>query len=235
LKYTKNKSQGNKFQGENMKPIKRIVFVISVLLIALSCNLFSGTGESSVEDVAPVQEEEVAPSEEDAASTEEVIPIEPPLPTNTLIPPTNTSEPPTDTPEPETISGEEETITIGGFSFHIVEVAYDSTALGMAPSNMGASDQIVWVEFELLSGDQTAFESLEITLTNGSGQSSDAIILASNGMMQMLATVTITGQKANYTPEEQNIAWAFVFPKSVVELYLNFPSGEIVDLTPILP
>jgi hypothetical protein len=218
-----------------MRPQKHIVFVISVLLVAMSCNLFSGTGQSSVEEAGPAQEDEVVSVEEVDNKAEEVAPTKPQPPTNTPIPLTDTPTPPTDTPEPEAISAAESTITIGEFSFRIVEVAYDSTALGMAPSNMGSGDQIVWVEFELLSGDQSAFESLEITLTNGNGRSTDAVILASNGMMQMLATVTMTGKKANYTPDAENIAWAYVFPKSESELYLSFPSGEIVDLTPVMP
>jgi hypothetical protein len=123
---------------------------------------------------------------------------------------------------------------IGEFTFRIVEVAYDNTALGMAPSSMGSNDQIVWVEFELLSGDQTDFEGLQISLTDGS-QNSDAIILASNGMMQMLATVTMTGEKGKFTPSEDHIAWAYVFTKNAGELYLSFPSGEIIDLIPVLP
>jgi hypothetical protein len=218
-----------------MSSRKRIIIAISVLLVAMSCNFIMGDRQPPAEDSASVKEEEAASVEDDNTSEEQVAPTEPPQPTNTAIPPTDTPELPTDTPEPEAISAAESEITVGEFTFRIVEVAYDKTALGMAPSNMGANDQIVWVEFELLSGDQTAFGSLQITLTDGSDQSSDAIILASNGMMQMLATVTMTGEKAKFTPGNESIAWAYVFPKNANELYLNFPSGEVVDLTPIMP
>ena len=218
-----------------MRSRKYFILVICAWLISMSCNLFSGIGQTSVEDVAPAQADEATSIEEDAAKAEEATPTEPIPSTNTPIPPTDTPTPPTDTPEPEAISAAESTITIGEFQFHITEVAYDSTALGMAPSNMSSSDQIVWVEFELLSGDSTAFQSLQISLTNGNGKSSNAIILASNGMMQMLATVTMTGKKGNFTPDAENIAWAYVFPKSASELFLSFPSGEMIDLTPILP
>ena len=82
-----------------MRPQKHIVFVISVLLVAMSCNLLSGTGQSSGEDAGPVQEEEVASGEEDATTVEVETPVEPLPPTNTPIPPTDT---PTEVPATET-------------------------------------------------------------------------------------------------------------------------------------
>jgi hypothetical protein len=156
-------------------------------------------------------------------------------PTETPIPPTETAVPPTDRPEVETISAADASISIRELSFRIVEVAFDDTAVGMAPAGMSPNDQIVWVAFELLSGDPGGFESLQISLTDNDGRSSEAIILASEGMVQMLATVTMVAASGNYMPEKENITWAYVFPKDAVELYLKFPSGEIVDLTPVLP
>ena len=215
-----------------MKPQKRIILVVSVLLITISCNFIMGNGQSQVEEPPPSKEEvkeekEIKQEEEEEIAEEEILPTE-------LPPPTDTPLPPTDIPEPEAISAADPEITIGEFTFRIIAVGYDSTALGMAPSNMGAGDQIIWVECELLSGDQSAFESLEITLTDG-WHSSDAIILASNGMMQMLATVTMTGKQGKFIPDEQNIAWAYVFPKNAINLTWIFPSGEVVDLTPVMP
>jgi hypothetical protein len=50
----------------------------------------------------------------------------------------------------------------------------------------------------------------------------------------MLATVTMKGDSSDYQPGEDNIVWAYVVPKGVDELYLNFPTGEVVDLTPFI-
>ena len=215
-----------------MKPQKRIILAASVLLFTISCNLFMGNEPSQVEEPHPSKEEvkeekEIKQEEAEENIEEKISPTETPPPTDTPIPPT-------DIPEPEAISAADPEITIGEFTFRVIAVGYDSIALGMAPSSMGAGDQIVWVECELLSGDQAAFESLEIVLTDGS-QNSDAIILASNGMMQMLATVTMTGKQGKFIPDEQNIAWAYVFSKTAVELTWIFPSGEVIDLTPVMP
>jgi hypothetical protein len=125
-------------------------------------------------------------------------------------------------------------ITIGDFKFRIVGVVFDETAMGFVPVDMGADDQVMFVEFELLAGNKEAFKSLEITVSHGSGQKSKAVILISGGMMQMLATVTMKGDSSDYQPGENNIVWAYVVPKGVDKLYLNFPTGEVVDLTPFI-
>jgi len=204
----------------------------SVLVMTLMGLLLVGCGRT--ETISEVPDDNILePTEIKAAPTEPVEPAAPP--TGTTIPPTETAVPPTDTPEIIFISAAEESITIGEFSFRIVEIAYDETAMGMAPAGMGAGDQIVWVEFELVSGDQAGFEKLQITLKDNAGKSSDAIILASDGMMQMLASVTMMAASGNFAPKAENIAWAYVFPISVGELYLEFPGGEVVELTPVLP
>jgi len=210
-----------------MKKQVPITLVVMALLLTMSCNVLAGRGQSS-------ETEEVAA--EKGTATQVLPPTNTAAPpTATRVPPTNTPLPPTDTPEPEAISAAEPTITIDEFGFRIAEVAYDSTAVGMAPSSMGSGDQIVWVEFKLLSGDQAAFEELQIKLADGGNRSAEAIILASNGRMRMLETLTLTATKVKHLPDAQNIAWAYVFPKSAGELYLFFPSGEKVDLTPVLP
>lgn len=139
-----------------------------------------------------------------------------------------------DTAAQKAIPTSEASITIGDFKFRIDEVALDKTAMGFAPVNMGKGDQVVFVEFELLAGDKDAFKSLEITVSYGSGQKSKAFILISGGMMQMLATVTMKGNSSDYQPGEYNVTWAYVVPKGVNELYLNFPTGEVIDLRPFI-
>jgi hypothetical protein len=125
-------------------------------------------------------------------------------------------------------------ITIGDFKFRIVRVVFDETAMGFVPVDMGAGDRVMFVEFELLAGNKEAFKSLETTVSHGSGQKSKAVILISDGMMQMLTTVAMKGDSSDYQPEEDNIVWAYVVPKGADKLYLNFPAGEIVDLTPFI-
>lgn len=139
-----------------------------------------------------------------------------------------------DTAAQKAIPASEASISIGDFKFRIVEVVFDKTAMGFTPVNMDKGDQVMFVEFELLAGNKEAFKSLEITVSHGSGQKSKAVILISGGMMQMLATVTMKGVSSDYQPGKDNIVWAYVVPKGVDKLYLNFPTGEVVDLTPFI-
>jgi hypothetical protein len=139
-----------------------------------------------------------------------------------------------DTAAQKAIPALQSPITIGDFKFRIVGVVFDKTAMGFTPVNMDESDQVMFVEFELLTGNKEAFKSLEITVSNGSGQKSKAFILISGGMMQMLATVAMKGVSSGYQPGEDNVTWAFVVPKGVDKLYLNFSTGEVVDLKPFI-
>lgn len=132
------------------------------------------------------------------------------------------------------IPASQSSIMIGDFKFRIVKVVFDKTAMGFVPVDMDESDQVMFVEFELLAGNKEAFKILEIMASFGSGQKSKAFILISGGMMQMLATVTMKGVSSNYQPGEDSVVWAYVVPKSVDKLYLNFPTGDRVDLTPFL-
>jgi hypothetical protein len=125
-------------------------------------------------------------------------------------------------------------ITIGNFTFHIVGVVFDKTALGLVPLDITASDRVMLVEFELLSGNRETFRSLRISLVGPFGRKLDAVIMASNGMIKALTAVTIKGDSSGYKPGKDNIAWAYVVPKSTNELFLNFPEGEIVDLSPLI-
>lgn len=208
----------------------RVLFIMLVTILLIGCGQDRAIPTATQESSPPPIEESKIATETEIASTDTEVP-----PTETMEPPTETPIPPTETPEITTISAAEDSIEIGVFSFRIVEVAYDDTAFGLVPSSMSAGDQIVWVAFELQSGDQGDFESLEITLTDQAGQQVEPVALASGGMMKMLASLTMTGESGKYIPEDANISWAFAFPKNVAELYLEFPGGEIVDLTPIMP
>lgn len=136
--------------------------------------------------------------------------------------------------EQKAIPASQSSLAIGDFEFRVVEVVFDQTAMGFVPVDMGASDQVMFVEFELLTGSKEDFKSLEITVSNGSSLKANAFILISNGMTQMLATVTMKGVSSDYRPGEDNVTWAYVAPKGVDKLYLNFPTGDRVDLTPFI-
>ena len=139
---------------------------------------------------------------------------------------------PANPPVQQAISEFPASITVGDFKFRIVEVTFDETAMGFVPVDAVPDDQVMFVEFELLEGNSESFKALEISVTDNSGHKSNAFIVTSGGMIQMLATVIMKSASSYYQPMEDNIAWAFLVPKGVDELYLNFPTGEMIDLTP---
>jgi hypothetical protein len=140
----------------------------------------------------------------------------------------------TETPAQKAITASKASITIGDFKFRIAKVVFDEAAMGFVPVNMSAGDRVMFVEFELLTSNKEAFKVLEITVAHNSGQKSKAFIMTSGGIIQMLSSVTVKGTSSDYQPGEDNIAWAYVIPKDVDELYLNFPTGDVVNLTPFI-
>lgn len=123
---------------------------------------------------------------------------------------------------------------IGDFEFRICNILFCDTAGGFVPRDMGVDDQVMFIEFELLSGDKEAFQSLQIRVKDSFGHKSNAFILASGGMMQMLTAVNMTKASSEYRPNKDNIAWAYIVKRDVDELYLNFPTGEVIELTPLV-
>lgn len=142
--------------------------------------------------------------------------------------------PPTATSPPAAIQASQESITCAGFDFRIDRLGFDSTMQGLLPKDMGANSHILFVEFELLSGAKEAFEGLTIPISTGSGYSSEPIALISSGSIMLLATLTMTGEAGQYDPVARNITWAYVVPKNAAALYLNFPTGEVIDLSSLL-
>jgi len=132
------------------------------------------------------------------------------------------------------IPASRESIVIGDFKFRVAKVTFDETAMRFIPVDMGPDDRVMFVEFELLEGSKDAFKALEIAVADGSGQKSNAFIVTSGGMIQMLATVVMKSASLYYQPGEDSIAWAYVVPRDVSKLYLNFPTGEIIELTPVI-
>jgi hypothetical protein len=125
-------------------------------------------------------------------------------------------------------------ITIGGFRFRIARVAFDTTAMGFVPEDMGPKDLLMFVEFELLSGNRDDFKGLGITLDGGLGTRSKAAVLASGGMMKALSALTIKSLSSLYLPENANIAWAFVVKEGERDFFLTFPTGDVISLAPLI-
>jgi len=157
-----------------------------------------------------------------------------PLTTNSTALSTDSPISPTDAPAQNAIPASKESITISDFRFRVVKVVFDETAMGFVPVDMSADAQVMFVELELLTSNKEAFKDLEIAVSHNSGQKSKAFILTSRGIIQMLSSVTVKGTSSDYQPGEDNISRAYVVPKEADELYLNFPSGEVVDLTPFI-
>jgi hypothetical protein len=125
-------------------------------------------------------------------------------------------------------------ISIGTFTFRITAVVFDQNALGFAPPDMKASDRIIFVEFKLLAGDVDDFKDLTVPISCEAGQEFPPVLLTSGGVVKMLATMTMKGRPGNYRPHAENIAWAYVVSREATKFHLHFPSGEVVDLTPLI-
>jgi len=132
------------------------------------------------------------------------------------------------------ISASNAAMTIGGFTFRIVGIAFDKTALGFVPVDIDAGDEVMFIEIDLLSGSRESFRNLRLTVASPSGRKMNPIIMASEGMLKTFAAVSMKGVSSGYQPGKSNIAWAFAVPRGTAELFLNFGTGEVVDLSPLI-
>lgn len=131
-----------------------------------------------------------------------------------------------------TVQAADRQIAVGGFRFRIVRVAFDATATGFVPEDMGPKDRLMFVECELLSGHRDDFKGLTIVLDRGSGRRSRASVLFSGGMMKALTALTVKSASYDYRPANSNIAWAFVVQESEMDFSLIFPTGTAIELAP---
>ena len=132
------------------------------------------------------------------------------------------------------ISASAKSIAIGDLQFRIVKVVFDKTAMGFVPSNMGEDQQVLYVELQMLSDLKETFKNLHMKLTDGTGKRSKAIMLISGSIIQMLSNVIWKGTSSEYRPGKESIVWAYVVSKYQNEFYLNFPTGEVIDLSPLI-
>ncbi len=141
------------------------------------------------------------------------------------------TEEPTPSPEPQAFSASDDVIAISGFEFHVVQTAYETSVMGMKPAGGGS---ILFVELELLSGIKAEFEEMQPGLESASGTASKPVALISGGYVKTMTSLTYTGESTSYQPDPENVTWAFTTAGNASELYLVFPSGEKVDLSPLL-
>ena len=160
-------------------------------------------------------------------------------PTETSIPPTpaptETSVPPTDTTTPEIVPASQESITVREFEFRVVQIALDEAIFGSLPNNMGSSDQILFLEFELITGENEAFANLMPVIVLESGQKREAAAWIGDKFVNVLTVMTFTGTASEFSPGDTSVALAYVVPQNPGTLLLEFPSGVLIDLTPLMP
>jgi hypothetical protein len=139
-----------------------------------------------------------------------------------------------DSPAQKVIPASRESMAIDGFKFRIAAVTFDETAMGFVPVGMSEGDRVMFVEFEVLEDSKDSFKDLEITISCASGRKSKAFILTSGGIMQMLATVTLRNSGSTHEPGKDNITFVYAVPKGADGLHLHFPTGETIDLAPLI-
>ena len=100
---------------------------------------------------------------------------------------------------------------------------------------MTVVDGVDVVEFDLLSGDEGAFTDLEIVVADGGTTRANPIALLSGGSMMVLVNLTQTAAEIGYRPDRETITSAYVVSTTTTELFLQFPTGEGVSLSPLLP
>jgi len=145
----------------------------------------------------------------------------------TSIPPTDVPTPsatntPTPIPAPTAIPGSETPFSVGDFQLQITSV---SLGAGMfAPAGMAADETVLNVEIKVLSGEPDivakADGEFDVWTIDNSGRRNST----------RASTSTRTGDGEIIT-----IKWLFGVAKSSESLYLHFPGGVTVDLSPLLP
>ncbi|HEY44739.1 MAG TPA: hypothetical protein G4O11_12220 [Anaerolineae bacterium] len=160
-------------------------------------------------------------------------------PTETLAPPTSvltdTPVPPTNTPAPVIVPASQESITVDEFEFRVVRIALDEAIFGMVPNSMGEGDQILFIEFELTTGENEAFANLRPAIVLESGEKHQVAAWIGDKNVHTLTDMMYTGAASEFSPTEDLVALAYVIPQRPGALLLEFSSGVLIDLTPLMP
>jgi hypothetical protein len=134
------------------------------------------------------------------------------LPTAT---PPNTPIPPT--PTIAAIPGSNEPVVIGDFKLNISTVVLSDKGFnGMVPYPMAADETVLAIEVILISGELADLSHLDVWVTDEQGNRKDS-------------GTTLSMDSKN------QVVWLFPVAKSAHSFSLHFPSGEVIDLSPLLP
>lgn len=155
-------------------------------------------------------------------------PASTPTPTNTPLPPTaaatNTPIPltATNTPIPPTptitaIPGSKAPVVIGEFNLSISTVDLNDKGFnGLAPYPMTADQTVLAVEVTLISGDLENLSDLKVWVVDEQGNQTNSG-----------ATLSVASKN--------QVIWLFPVAKTSHSFFLHFPSGEVIDLSLLLP
>jgi hypothetical protein len=206
---------------EEMNVRNSVHFTIGLMLVALLIAGCSGT-----------------PAEPTSIPTQTPVPPTS-APTETLAPPTpaptETSAPPTNTPTPAIVPASQESITVDEFKFQVVRIAHDEAIFGMVPNNMGEGDQILFIEFELTTGENEAFANLRPAIVLESGEKHQVAAWIGDKNVYTLTDMMYTGAASEFSPTEDLVALAYVIPQRPGALLLEFSSGVLIDLIALMP
>ena len=124
---------------------------------------------------------------------------------------------------------------MGEFEYRVVQIAFDEAVFGSVPIAMGTSDQILFLEFELIEGENESFTNLMPEIVLESGQRREPVAWIGDNYVNVLTTMTFSGTASEFSPSETSVALAYVVPQNPGSLLLEFPSGVLIDLTPLMP
>ncbi|MBN2556675.1 MAG: hypothetical protein JXA97_12110 [Anaerolineales bacterium] len=197
----------------NMRVSIKPVFVLLLALLVLAA---CGVPAEAPPIVVPADTAVLIPLT--AISTDTAVPI----------PPTKTPE-----PAPAVIPATQDPIQVGAFEFRVLQTAFDDGIGGMVPHGMG-NDRILFIEFEMISGDNADFAALKPVVVLESGELREPVAIISANTISTLADMTYTGVSGSYAPSEGAVVLAYVVPADPGNVLLEFPAGEIIDMTPLM-
>lgn len=124
---------------------------------------------------------------------------------------------PTRIPSPAAIPGSETPFTVDGFEVQISSVGLGESFKGFALPDMTDDEMVLGIEIRVLSGDSKSFGKLDTWVSDENGRE------------------TAIGAATRTTNKEVWVTWLFAVAKTSNTFLLHFPSGEAVDLSPLLP
>ena len=129
-------------------------------------------------------------------------------------------QPAADTPVPLTqaaaIPASKEPMVIGDFELSFSNVTISENGFnGWVPANKTADDTVLTVEVLLISGDLKKLSSMKLSVTDDQGKRSESG-----------TTLSVN--------DKNQVIWLIPVAKTARSFTLHFPSGEAVDLSPLL-